>query len=42
MRDNREDLTVPAGIYWNCGFRCAVGRVTASAAVAPGGAGCSL
>ena len=28
MRDNREDLTLPAGIYWNCVFGCAVWRVT--------------
>ena len=29
MRDNREELTLPAGIYWNCVFGCAVWRVTA-------------
>ena len=29
MRDNREDLTLPASIYWNCAFGCAVWRVTA-------------
>ena len=29
MRDNREDLTLPAGIYWNCVFGSAGGRVTA-------------
>ena len=28
MRDNREDLTLSAGIYWNCAFGCAGGRVT--------------
>ena len=28
MRDNREDLTLSAGIYWNCVFVCAGGRVT--------------
>ena len=40
---NREDLTLPVGIYWNCVFGCAGGRVTAPRlAVAPGGAGCSL
>ena len=26
---NREDLTLPVGIYWNCVFGCAGGRVTA-------------
>ena len=29
MRDNREDLTLPASIYWNCVLGSAVWRVTA-------------
>ena len=29
MSDKREDLTLPAGIYWNCACGCAGGRVTA-------------
>ena len=50
MRDNREDLTLPAGIYWNCVFGCAGGRVTAPRRLWPpdelaalsGGAGSSF
>ena len=29
MSDNREDLTLSAGINWNCVFGCAGRRVTA-------------
>ena len=29
MSDNREDLTLSAGIYWKCACGCAGGRVTA-------------
>ena len=50
MRDNREDLTLSAGIYWNCVFVCAGGRVTVPRRLWPpeelaalsGGAGSSL
>ena len=48
MRDNREDLTLSTGIYWNCVFVCAGGRVTVrlwppkELAALSGGAGSSL
>ena len=29
MSDNREDLTLSAGIYWNCVFGCARSVLTA-------------
>ena len=42
MCDNREDLTLSAGISWSYVFVCARGVLLRLAAVACGGASCSL